>query len=580
VTTTDWADEGILIPAGAVGPEVYTTCPKCSGQRRKKHAKPLSANLEKQVWFCHHCGWRGKLLGEKSYDRPPWDKPRYIRPNPRPLKDLPPEVINWFAERGISRRVIADAKISYDSVYVPQIEEHAKAIAFPYFRDGELINRKYRARGKHFRQDGGAEQMLYNLDRIGEEVIIVEGEMDCLSLIEAGFPSCVSVPNGAPAEDAKNYSSKFDFLEADKDKLAKVKRFILAVDSDGPGQRLEDELARRLGRERCARVEWPEMIKDANEMLVKHGVEELRWYIENAAPFPLKGVFDRKDLLDGYSTLHDRGFEAGHRTGWYSVDQLFTVRPGELTVVTGVPGSGKSNWLDALVLNLAKLHDWPTAIFSPENQPLEHHMARFAEKLVGKPFHRGPSERMSKEEALEAAQWMDGRFFWMLPDDEKEWHLEWILEQARQLVFRAGIRCLIIDPWNELETGRDKDESETEYIGRSLKAIRQFARRNGVHVFVVIHPTKLYRNKDGEYPVPTLYDCSGSAHWRNKADNGIAIWRDFSKPELLDVQLHVQKIRFREIGRLGDVTLRYDPVTADYRDLLDLDREEREDGVI
>jgi len=142
------------------------------------------------------------------------------------------------------------------------------------------------------------------------------------------------------------------------------------------------------------------------------------------------------------------------------------------------------------------------------------------------------------------------------------------LDRAKELVYRNGIRGLVIDPWNELEASRNEGETETEYVSRVLRTVRQWARRHGVHVWVAVHPTKMHRDKDGRYPVPTLYDASGSANWRNKADNGVCIWRDMD-PEsgrALEVDIHVQKIRFRQVGKLGRVTLDYDLATGRYSD--------------
>ena len=162
--------------------------------------------------------------------------------------------------------------------------------------------------------------------------------------------------------------------------------------------------------------------------------------------------------------------------------------------------------------------------------------------------------------------WVNEHFSWILPSNEHEWTVEKILETAGQLCLRRGIRGLIIDPWNELESSRPTHMTETEFISQALKRIRVFARQRGVHIWVVIHPAKLYRNKSGKYPVPTLYDCAGSAHWRNKCDNGIVIWRDLSDPGSAEVQIHVQKIRFRQVGKLGLARLYYEPACATYRE--------------
>lgn len=557
------ADFGIVIPTGRSG-EVDVTCPQCSAQRKKKTARCLSVNTEKGVWSCAHCGWAGGLAkGEQRFD-PAWRKPQHRRPDPLPARPLDP-IVEWFTGRGIGRAVLERNRVTAAQVYMPQIEDHAKAIAFPYLRGDELVNVKYRDREKNFRMETGAERILYGLNDIDSaRCVIVEGEVDKLSVEVAGIVSCVSVPDGAPAENAKDYASKFTFLEADKDRLETVKEWIIAVDNDGPGKRLEDELARRLGREKCKRVTWPADCKDANDVLRSFGADVLRECIDHAQSFPLAGVFAVQDLSERIRALYEHGWEKGVSTGWDEVDQLYTVRPGEFTVVTGMPNSGKSNWLDALLVNLARDHGWQFAVFSPENQPLEDHMARMCEKWAGAPFEEGPTPRMDRDSLRMAMEWAGNHFSWILPDDDTDWTVETVLDRAKALVFRKGIRGLVIDPWNELEHAPPHGLTETIYTGQVLKHVRQFARRQGVHVWIVAHPQKLYRDKDsGNYPVPTLYDISGSANWRNKADNGIVVWRDFGSAAT-PIEIHVQKVRFRQIGKLGCAKLKYAGATQTY----------------
>ncbi|MCP5098687.1 MAG: toprim domain-containing protein [Chloroflexi bacterium] len=560
-----FADYGIDL-RGRSGAEIQTICPECSHTRKKKKAPCLSVNTDKGVWFCQHCGWKGTLA--EGADRPidlHWRKPRYVRPEPKPKADLPEKVIQWFQGRGITEAVLIRNKIWHGDVYMPQMEGFATAIGFPYFRDGELINQKYRDGRKNFRMETGAERVLYGLDDIDpSSVIVVEGEMDKLAFEVAGVTSCISVPDGAPAENTTDYSSKFEFLETAKEVLDRVQVFILAVDNDAPGKRLEDELSRRFGRERCLRVEWPEGCKDANEVLLQHDSATLTNCLAEAQPYPVDGVFKAADVSDRILTLFQNGWEKGVSTGWEALDQNYTVRPGELTIVTGIPNSGKSNLLDALTVNLAKNHGWRFALFSPENQPLEDHMSRNIEKWAQEPFNDGPTKRMDRDVLESGMKWLDQHYTWILPDDD--WTVDRILKAAKELVFRDGIRGLIIDPWNELEHLRPNNMTETEYVSKCLKDIRQFGRRHGVHVWIVGHPAKLHKGPDGNYPVPTPYDISGSAHWRNKADNCITIWRDFANAESAEIEIHIQKIRFRQIGNIGMVPMYYQKACATYTD--------------
>lgn len=548
---------------GRSGVEVQTTCPQCSHTRKKSKVRCLSVNTVEGVWCCHHCDWRGTLKsGEESRSRPPKRlvKPRFDKPS-----SVPPVVRDWFAKRGIPEEIVDRHCITLQQAYLPQLEDQASCIVFPYFRQGEAVNLKYRSReGKHFRQVGGAEKILYGLDDLTEDwAVIVEGECDKLALDVAGIRNAVSVPDGAPPANSKPSEVKFEYLVTCAAQLDPLKKIVLAVDSDPSGQCLEAELARRLGPERCFRVKWPEGCKDANEVLLRLGPEELRSCIADAKPYPLDGVLYIADLPDQVMTLLREGMPGGVSTGWASVDQYYTVKFGQLTVVTGIPSHGKSQFLDALMVNLAEDHGWVFAICSPENIPVSRHVAKLAEKCIGKPFREGPTDRITPDELIKAMDWMHQHFIFVAPDEALT--IPALLQQSKALVTRHGVCGLIIDPWNEFDHTRG-NVTETEYISTSLTQIRRFARHHGVHVWLVAHPQKLYRRDDGSYPVPTPYDISGSAHWRNKADNSITVWRDENEPGS-PVQIHVQKIRFRECGSPGMVELRFNPVNGRYQEV-------------
>ena len=565
MTAKTWADYAIEL-RGATHGETDVTCPQCSPTRKKKSARCLSVNVDLGTWLCHHCGWRGGLSEGAGRVDPGWRKPAYRKPEPLQQRPVDP-IVEWFSRRGIPQGVLERNGVTPATVYMPQVEDHVAAVAFPYYRGDELVNVKYRDREKNFRMEAGAERVLYGLNDVQpQRCVIVEGEIDKLSVEVAGITSCLSVPDGAPSETAKDYASKFTFLEADSELIESVREWVIAVDNDGPGQRLEDELSRRLGREKCRRVAWPGDCKDANDVLVSFGPDVLRECIENAQPFPIEGVIDPLDELPAILDFHEKGWERGLSTGWDSLDEFYTVRAGEMSIVTGIPNSGKSAWMDSLLVNIAREHGWHIAVFSPENQPVKNHMARIIQKWAGVPFHNGPTQRMSVEDVKIGTEWLSKHFTWILPDDDTDWTVHNVLDKAKQLVFRKGVRGLVIDPWNELEHAIPQGMTETIYINHTLKHVRQWARKHGVHVWIVAHPAKLYRDKEsGNYPVPTLYDINGSAAFRNKADCGLVVWRDF-KDENKAVEIHVQKIRFLEVGKLGIARLRYDRLTQGYRE--------------
>lgn len=550
---TTFKDYKINVPDSFSG-EKYVLCPECSHTRKKKNDKCLSVNGDKGTWYCHHCNWKGGLKNNTSnVYKPPVKK--YKKPQPKKRIDLSQNAIDWFADRKISKETLERNKIGFENGW----------ILFPYYRNKELINIKYRNRKKEFRMEKDCERMFYGLDDTdnAEELIVCEGECDKLALEEAGFINAISVPNGAPAINTKNYDRLFGFLESAADIFINTKKVILATDNDEPGMKLREELSRRIGKEKCYTVLWAENCKDANDVLVKHDKLTLEKCIKNASPYPVNGIFEVKDIFGQIDLLYQEGYKRGEYPGWSNLGELYTVRPGEWTVVSGIPSHGKSSFLDNILVNLTN-KGWNIAIYSPENQPLARHAAKLIEIVSRIPFFDGPRQRIQKHELEIAKEYLQKYFTFILPEDESH-TIQHILSLAKTLVLRKGIKGLVIDPWNELDHSRPAGLTETEYISQSLSVIRRFARSYGVHVWLVAHPTKLKKDESGNYPVPTPYDIAGSAHFRNKADNALCVWRDLFNDNT-PVQVHVQKIRFKEIGRIGVVGFSYDVATGVYKE--------------
>lgn len=559
-----WSEFGIETRGRDAG-ELKTVCPKCSASRKKQHYPCLSVNLDKGVWHCWHCEYSGSLhSGEDRLPHLPQMPRSYRKPVYR-ATPLPQRVLSWFASRGIPENVLARNRISYGPVYMPQIEEEVTAIQFPYFRDGEVVNVKYRDGHKHFRMVGGGERLLYGLDDAAPPtLIVVEGEMDKLAVEVAGFLSCVSVPDGAPSPNTKNYASKFDYLASAEAVLTPCTKIILAVDADAPGETLAQELARRLGPERCWRVEWSAGCKDANDVLMSYGPETLKECLDHATPWPVSGIIGVSQLVSAVLHMHANGVDRGLSPGWFTLERYYTVRAGEMTIVTGIPGDGKSTFLSALAVNLARDYAWRFAIFSPENTPLERYAAALVEQYTGRQFD-GVAGPMPEAELVWALEWLDEHVSFLLPDDAVP-TIPYLLELARIQVLRQGIRGLILDPWSEIEHSRPAGQTETEYVSHMLSLIRRFGRLHGVHVWVVAHPTKLLKPSNGVYAPPTPYDIAGSAHFYNKADNCLTVWRDREAGHGR-VEIHIGKIRSREIGRTGMVELEYDRSCRRYADI-------------
>ena len=546
-------EHGIEIPSGSTG-QVRTKCPSCSPTRHKTWDKCLSVNVEEGTWFCHHCGFKTpKGIQDKAVEYKAETK-------------LPESVIDWFKKRGIGKQVLADNSIGYGQSF-----QDMKGIQFPYFKGGKVVNIKHRTHDKRFRQERNATKCFYRFDSIVDRsgrLIITEGEIDALSCCESGMDQVVSIPDGAPSADSKNFRTKFNFIQSAEKILKQFDRIVLAVDNDEPGQRAEEELSRRIGPEKCYRVSYPKGCKDLNDVLVRHGKDRVKSVISSARPMPVSGIIEPMDMEDRMCELYDCGFVRGFSTGWDSVDKIYTVKPCEMTIVTGIPGAGKSNFIDALMVNLSLLENWSHAVFSPENWPIERHIKTLLEKLVRKPFDMALKDgfnvykRMSKEEVTSGIRELNDYFHFIVPDEEIM-TVDTILEKVRMAIFRYGVKGVVIDPWNEVEH-QFNGLREDQYISLQLTKIRQFARKHGVHIWVVAHPRNLTKDENGNYRPPTMYEISGGAHWRNKADNGLCIHRpDYKKDE---VKIFVQKIRFREVGKIGETTLKYIRSNGRYED--------------
>jgi twinkle protein len=402
-----------------------------------------------------------------------------------------------------------------------------------------------------------AKLTFYNIDAVKDkdEVYIQEGEIDTMSAYQCNIFNSVSVPNGATIGS----NARLEYLDNCIDTFGNKKKIIIATDGDIAGRALRDELIRRFGAERCWIVEYPDGCKDTNEVLLKYGPDEVRRIYKEAKQVPLEGVFTGDDVRQRVFDIYDNGFPETLKAGYAEFDKLLTFRAGELTIVTGIPGHGKTTFLDQILVRLAARYDWRTAIFSPENDVALHNH-KLISKFMGEPSVTGKS-RLSREKLTTGIDFINDHFYFM-KYDEMNTTIEGILGKAKELVIRKGINALVIDPYNCIEHKIPHGYSETQYISELLTKLTSFAKINGVHIFLVAHPTKIEKDKKTlKYEVPTLYKISGSANFFNKTDNGFTVYLD---PATGTVEVHVQKVKFDFVGEKGVAVFYYDKATGRY----------------
>ena len=512
-------------------------CPLCSFDRQPKNQKANCASYdwERGLGTCHNCNNTFQL---HTYQRKGSSDKVYVRPlTPEVVEEVSTNVEKWFEGRGISKSTLKALKVTEGQEFMPQTGKNENTIHFNYFVGNQLINVKYRDGRKNFKLFKGAEKVFYNINNIigYEYCVIVEGEMDALSLYESGIHNTISVPNGATLNN-----NNLDYLDNCIDYFTDKEKIIIAVDGDEAGQALQAELVRRLGAEVCYLATF-EDCKDANEYLLKYGKEKLAQCITKAKPVPLENVTTFKDIEGEITDFVENGFKPGFQIGLQNFDSIFSTYTGQFITVTGIPSSGKSDFVDQMVVGYNNNYQWKTAFASPENAPTYLH----AHKLMRKVWQDMPTKKdIGTDKWNQVADHVNDNFFFI---DMERYTLEAVLRKGAELVKRKGIKCLIIDPFNKVRSN-DASGDVNVYTLEYLSKIEIFAKKYDVLVIVVAHPTKMYKDANGRIEEPTMYNIKGGGEWYDASYHGLLVHRDY---ENKTVKAKVLKVKFQNLGENG-----------------------------
>eukprot|EP00438_Fugacium_kawagutii_P015297 Skav221886 [mRNA] locus=scaffold1395:505654:507060:+ [translate_table: standard] len=273
-------------------------------------------------------------------------------------------------------------------------------------------------------------------------------------------------------------------------------------------------------------------------------------------------LIEQVEQVQRYNRGELSEFETGVSTGYESFDSIARPVRGEVTVVSGKPGSGKSEFLLSLAMNLAEQHGWRTGLCNFEHKP-DQLTLQLLEKKTKTNFKDLDDDALKKE-----ASWI-GEHFPRVADFSEELDLEQILRRAAREAEQGSLQGLIIDPYNNITSPRGLgiDFTETEMVSRYMTKLQQFAKKYKVCIWVVVHPTKGSQVANG----PTsLYDLQGSAHWNNKCDKGLYIVRPNRDPSVGStraIELQVKKVRNGDSGRVGMCKLEFQPEIRSYSEL-------------
>ncbi len=520
--------------------------PECSN-RKKKSDKPLYVKLVDDRWIlykCYHCNQKGRIdtrpKPEKLNVLPTIVKRRFAPIQEHPLGD---KVVSYFQSRGISKQTLIRHAIG-----VTKSRKTGKmAIAFPFYQSGKLVNVQYRMLDeKSFRMEPGCPSVWWNVDnaKSQEEVVITEGMIDAMTYYEKTGRFAVSLPNGkSNLKFNDEYGSSI---------IASAKRIIIATDSDVEDDASAEAISRRFGRHKCFRVTFPEGGKDFNDF-ADQPPEFFHRLVAEAKPYPVEGVIMPADMLQ--PALDCMVQDPKSSRVWINdLGDNFSFATGELTIITGIPGHGKSTMLDYLCVKIAQKAGWKFGMLSYEKFPFEAHIIDLAEKYSGHALY-GKTDEQAMQILADSIEWIQDRFvFFNYP--EMDTSIDVVCQRIEEVVSAFGLNCIVIDNLSFITTS---DVTSSEQRGRDIMVkLNTLKRRYDLAIFLVIHPRK--PPSEGRF-VPGGYSPAGSAHYFNLTDNGITVFRDTDDT----TKLFVWKIRNRFAGKRSVITFEFQQETCSFK---------------
>lgn len=500
----------------------------------------------------------------------------YTRPaKPKGTSVPVSRVREWLNGRGITDETI-------DAFRVREVSRNGGTWAlFPYLRDGEYVNAKYRNPDdkKGMGQEADAEPCLFGWHLVQPKersIIICEGEIDCMTVWQSGL-AALSVNAGA---------GNHQWIENDWEKLDRFSDIVLCFDHDEAGDKGATEVMKRLGIDRCRRMKMP--AKDANQWLMDGATnDDFKTAYTNAKAIDPDEMKSALEFMDSIMNLM-HPVEGADVHPFLALDQQFPwfqFRPGQLTVWTGYNGHGKSLLLSQVQLGLMAQGE-RFIVFSGEMQP-EYLLERTIKQATG-------LGRPSKAYIRAALEWLNERF-WIF-NQAGSATIARLLEVFAYASKRYGIKHMVIDSLMMTDVPEDGPGAFTAQK-EAIQKLCNFAKKNGCHVHLVAHPRK---GKD-ESSSPGKMDIAGSSKITDGADNVFTVWRaqkDQAEPNPADEDAHAKWVDLQSMpdaklvlkkqrtGRAQDYTqnlwfdadaMQYRSQTRNYRNVRYVDYEGQPD---
>ncbi len=530
----------------------FKWCPYCHGDGHDKDT--FSVNLTTGLYKCFRsgCDRHGhfvQLARDFGYPLDMGDTPRKYRELPqRPLK-VKEQAVRYLEGRGISRAVT-------ERYHISARKDNENVLVFPFYDENHTLRFvKYRKTDFDKERDKNKEwcekdtmPILFGIDQCQDfsRLVITEGQIDSLSLAEAGVPNAVSVPNGARG---------FTWVENCWDWVSKFPEVVVFGDCERGKITLVDELSRRLRcKLRVVRQEDYLGEKDANAILQKYGPEAIRQAVHNAQVLPVNHVVRLADVESVDLNDLER-----IRTGFSNLDRVVDgFFMGQLVLLTGKRGEGKSTLMGQLMAE-ALNQGYKVLAYSGElpgyqfKRWLDFQLAGPQNVLTTYNVYSDPRYSLEEDTVQRLNRWYyDNAFLYdnnSLNGDE----YESLLETIEKTIQRYGVKLVCVD---NLMTAIDVASADSQYIQQSqfVRSLKQISVRYNVVVLLVAHPKKT----DGK--VTDNDAVSGSSDITNRADIVLSYVKN-AEGEAPGGKVFVMKNRMTGKLALGDgaVAMEYEP---------------------
>lgn len=586
----------------------HQECPKCS-------QTTLFADRHTGDFLCEYCNYSGNIF-ETKLSKKLNAKKQNVKKNwwsEVKINDKMKEVL--IEKYSITEDTIEKLQITTQRHYFKSKSVLKSALVIPAFDENktEIVNYYFIPVSKDLEIEDYFETLngeLLGLDTLinkpaEKPLYFVNSPLDYLSMRQTDEHDTEKLLCISSNIDTINIgdNKQWDFLKDNEKIILSSRKFITLFPVNEINEKIKNELCRRIGFHLCGYIKLNDFEDDIetknfetlsiSDILHSGHEEAVRAVIDDPFDFPIKGLHQLKEYEEEMDDIFHNGLNPGYSLGYKQLDPYLTVKFGQWTLVTGIPGQGKSSFVEACLINMAALHDFKIALFSPENTPLSRFYISLIQKASGKSYSKvsnNSAPKITAEEHEYWKEWFHSRFFSILPDEDLDdddfsitgnkgsLTLPGILSLAAKAVFRHGVKIVAIDPWTDIDHARPAGMTELEYLSAGISLIKRFAKRYDVHVIIVAHPTKMLKDANGRYPVPTPYNIAGGAHWRNKGDNIISIYRNVGEEDEDITDIYIQKIRFKEVGQVGSFSIRADKITNFYYD--DIDQDKRLDIII